>query len=106
MSIASRNHSHSTASDEFAEKAAQLREQFAELIECCPGAASEKLKGLKDNAADLYSKTTERAAEMTKLAMAKTVETVKKYPVQTALVAVGAGLLTWWLLSRRECEDE
>ena len=28
-------------------------------------------------------------------------QTVRKYPVETAVLAVGAGVLVWWLISRR-----
>jgi len=99
MSIASRNGTFSPASAEFAEKLASLRAQIEELMEYVPEAAEETLENLKSSVADLYEEGEEKAVSATKKAVGTTVETLKKYPLQSALVAVGAGLLTWWLLS-------
>ena len=50
-----------------------------------------------DSATDLVGDAKERAMAVGK----QLVDTVRKHPVPTAVAAVGAGLLVWWLLSRR-----
>ncbi len=86
------------SSDQFAEKAAQVKDLLAELAQLAPSAASEQLVALKQSASWLY----EAGADELKKAGTKVVETVKNRPLQTALVGAGIGLLAWWLVARRK----
>jgi hypothetical protein len=86
----------SQGSQDFTEKLSQLRNLFNELAQSAPAAASEAFKELKDKAASFGMSCEEKASTVAKSA----VRTVKDHPTQVALAAIGAGALTWWLLSR------
>jgi len=86
------------ASQEFTRKAAVLRNLFEELVISAPDAAKEQLLGLKNGIASLCEQGTDcTLSSVTN----RVVATVRAHPVQTAAAAIGAGLITWWLLSRR-----
>ncbi len=81
----------------FNEKAAQLRTLVEELVHLAPEAAGAKLGELGDRYQHLLAAGKEKTCQ----AGRQVVSTVKKYPVETALVAVAAGLATWWLVTRK-----
>lgn len=85
------------ASREFVEKAAQLRSLVEDLARGAPEAAKEQIAGMRRNLAALCEEGTECAAG----AAHRVADTVRSHPIQVTVAAVGAGLLTWWLLSRR-----
>jgi ElaB/YqjD/DUF883 family membrane-anchored ribosome-binding protein len=69
----------------FADKAAQLKTLVEELASAAPSAAR-----------DVACQAKERAIEAGK----KVCAAVRKHPVEATAIAVGVGLLAWWLLSR------
>lgn len=71
---------------DFADKAAEAKDA----IGSCASAAPDAMKSA-------FCNGKERIAEAGRSA----VETVRKYPVETAVIAVGAGVLVWWLMTRR-----
>jgi ElaB/YqjD/DUF883 family membrane-anchored ribosome-binding protein len=75
--------------DTFTEKLGELRELLADLAKTAPAAASDSIQSFRKQA-------TAKAGEAAQLA----VKTVKENPVQVALIAAGAGLLAWYLISR------
>lgn len=75
---------------DFSAKAAQLKTLFDELCASAPAAA-------KDAACQAKGKAIEVGR--------KAIDTVRKHPVEAAAVAVGVGLLVWWLVSRRQNAD-
>ncbi len=84
----SNQHESTTA---FADKAAQLKALVEELASAAPSAAK-----------DVACHAKERAIEAGK----KAYEVVRKHPVEVTVVAVGVGLLAWWLLSRSSAKAE
>jgi hypothetical protein len=89
--------SSTTASQEFTRKAGELRHLVEELANSAPEAAKEQILGLKNGIAELC----DQSASCTRDVANRVVDTVRAYPLQVAAAAVGAGLITWWLLSRR-----
>jgi hypothetical protein len=86
------------ASQEFTRKAIELRILVEELANSAPDAAKELLLGLKKGIALLC----DQGKECTISSVAnRVVATVRAHPVQVAAATVGAGLITWSLLSRR-----
>lgn len=43
--------------------------------------------------------------EKTLAAARKVIQTVRKHPLETFAVAIGTGLLVWWLVNRHETAD-
>lgn len=87
----------STNGHDFAEKLGELRDLLADIARAAPGAASETFEELKNKAAAVCESCEHGLSD----AGQRVVKTVKDHPAQVALAAVGAGLLAWWLLSRR-----
>jgi hypothetical protein len=85
------------ASQEFTRKASELRTLVEDLANTAPDAAKEQILGLKNGIASLL----DQGREGTQGVANRVVDTVRTYPLQVAAAAVGAGLITWWLLSRR-----
>ena len=71
---------------DFAAKAAQLKALVEELTQDAPALARQVASQAKETACN---------------ATRKAVDVVRKHPVEAAVVAVGAGLLAWWLITRR-----
>ncbi len=86
-----------SASEHISHQAVKLRALIEDIAKTAPDAAKEKLESLKQGVASLC----ERGKDKTSHLVGKVTDTIKNYPLQTAAAAVGAGLLTWWLLSRR-----
>ncbi len=80
---------------DFATKAAQLKCMFEELCACAPSAASTA-------ASDAACQAKAKAME----AGRKVIDTVRRHPVESAAIAIGTGLLVWWLVNRRSTSDE
>lgn len=80
---------HDTNPD-FAAKAAQLKALVEELTRDAPAIAKQIACQAKETACNV----TRKAADV-----------VRRHPVETAVVAVGAGLLAWWLITRRNSAD-
>jgi hypothetical protein len=97
MVTATATESPNHASQEFSRKAAELRTLVEELANSAPEAAKEQILGLKDGIASLCEQGTECTIGVTN----RVVATVRAHPYQVAVAAIGAGLITWWLLSRR-----
>jgi ElaB/YqjD/DUF883 family membrane-anchored ribosome-binding protein len=90
------------ATQEFTRKVSELRMLVEDLAKSAPEAAREQLSGLKDGIASLLDQGRESTTSMAN----RVVATVKTHPGQVAAAAaaaaVGVGLITWWLISRRE----
>lgn len=71
---------------DFAAKAAQLKALVEELTKDAPVLAKQVANQAKETACN---------------ATRTAVDVVRKHPVEAAVVAVGAGLLAWWLITRR-----
>jgi len=71
---------------DFNAKAAQLKALVEELTKDAPAIAKQVASQAKETACN---------------ATRKAVDVVRKHPVEAAVVAVGAGLLAWWLITRR-----
>ena len=97
MTTASRTLHSSTNGTEFSEKLSELRVLLTDLAKSAPGAASESFDNLKCKTSSMVDSAETGLSNATHAV----VKTVKEHPAQVALAAVGAGLLTWWLLSRR-----
>ncbi len=80
----------SAADTDFAAKAAQLKCLFEELCSGAPDA-------VKDAACQAKAKAI--------AAGRKAVDTVRRHPVETTIIAIGAGLLVWWLMTRKQHDD-
>ncbi len=70
-----------------AAKMAQIKDLVEELWAGAPAAAKEAAVNAK---------------EMATRAGRTAVDTVRKHPFEAVAVAVGTGLLVWWLMSRRK----
>lgn len=79
------------------EKAHQLKVLVEEIISMTPKAVSEKICELNHDGKQLFKDGKDKAGLMGKQAM----EVVRKHPVETALIAVAAGVATWWLITRK-----
>jgi hypothetical protein len=86
-----------SAGEQAQPKASQLCDMIEDIAKTVPEAAREKLESLKQEVTALCERGKDTAEHLAR----KLTRTVKDYPVQTAVAAVGAGLLTWWFLSRR-----
>lgn len=106
MTTASRTLRSSANGTEFSEKLVELRALIADIAKSAPAAASETFDDLKGKAADLCDRACDSAESGLKNATSTVVKTVKEHPAQVALAAVGAGLLAWYLLSRRGGKGE
>lgn len=91
-----------TASSQFTEKASQLRSLLQEMAGLVPSAAGEQFQNLRNSASDFLVSARDGAGSVGRKAYAK----AKEHPAQTALYAIGAAALTWWLLSRRGGESQ
>ena len=80
----------------FNAKLGELRTLLADLAKSAPAAASETFDELKNKASALFDTCDEKVSDASHAVF----KTVKEHPAQVAIAAVGAGLLTWWLLSR------
>ena len=87
----------SSASEQVSHQASQLCALIEDIAKTAPDAAKEKLDSLKQGVTALCERGRITAGNLTR----KLTDTVRAHPVQTAAAAVGAGLLTWWLLNRR-----
>jgi hypothetical protein len=85
------------ATQEFTRKASELRTLVEELASSAPDAAKEQILGLKNGISSLCDQGKDCTADLAN----RVVSTVRAHPIQVAAAAVGAGLITWWLLSRR-----
>ena len=83
--------------DAFNEKAAQLSTLVQELLHLAPQAASAKLGELKEQGQQFVADGKEKASQATR----QVLDTVRRHPLEAMLVAVGSGLLAWWLLTRK-----
>jgi hypothetical protein len=81
---------------EFSSKLGELRTLLADLARSAPAAASGSFEDLKAKATEFCEACEGKVSDATKAVVQK----VKERPGQTLMAAVGAGLLTWWLLSR------
>lgn len=92
----------------FGDKLTELRALLGDIAKAAPGAASDAFDELKNKAkalCDCHPETGE-GCEAKPCAMTRTVvKVVKEHPAQVALVAVSAGLLAWWLLTRGRKAD-
>ena len=97
MTTASRTLRSSTNGHEFSEKIVELRALLADIAKSAPAAASDTFEELKAKATALCDSAEGGVNRVTHTV----VKTVKEHPAQVAIAAVGAGLLAWWLLSRK-----
>lgn len=84
----------------YAEKAAQLKALIDDLLSCAPGAKERVVdegRRFVDQGRELYEHGKDKACQATR----QVADTVRRHPVETAVIALGAGLLTWWLVTRR-----
>ncbi|MBA3699878.1 MAG: hypothetical protein H0W78_13600 [Planctomycetes bacterium] len=105
MTTASRTLRSSANGSDFSEKLGELRTLLSDLAKSAPAAASETFDDLKCKVSDLGERCESGISSATK----SVVKTVKEHPAQVALAAVGAvgaGLLAWWLLSKRGESDK
>ncbi len=102
MTITARNLQSSTNGTEFREKLSELRALITDLAKSAPAAAGESFDELKNKASSMCDSAESGIGSATHAV----VKTVKEHPAQVAIAAVGAGLLTWWLLSRRGGKGE
>lgn len=86
-----------SASEHVSHQAGKLRALIEDIAKTAPDAAKEKLESLKHGVSALCEQGKDKASHL----VGKVTETIKAHPLQAAAAAVGAGLLTWWLLSRR-----
>jgi hypothetical protein len=84
------------ATQEFTRKASELRTLVEELVNTAPDAAKEQLLGLKNGLSSLCDQSKECTRSVTNQVAAA----VRAHPIEVAAAAVGAGLITWWLLRR------
>ena len=89
-------------SSAFSAKLSELQTLLGELAQAAPSAASETFEDLKSKASALCDSCEEKVTDATNTV----VKTVKQYPTQVALAAVGAGLIAWWLFSRNAKKDD
>lgn len=94
--------SASTEPSEFSAKLCELRTLLGELAKSAPSAASETFDDLKSKASELFDSCEDKVTDATH----SVAKTVKKYPTQVALAAVGAGLIAWYLLSRNSHKED
>lgn len=99
MTIKSAPHNSSldALSDNFSQQAGTLRSLIEDIADSVPEAAKEKLEALKAEVASFCERGKDRAGNL----VGKVTDTIKSHPLESAAAAVGAGLLTWWLLNRR-----
>ena len=86
-----------SASDHVSHQASQLYALIEDIAKTAPEAAKEKLENLKQGVTKFCEHGKDRAGEFA----CKVKDTIKAHPMKSAAAAVGAGLLTWWLLTRR-----
>jgi hypothetical protein len=93
-------HAGTASGDEetFLHRASRLRELVRELACVAPATEKSRLAALERAVAGLGAGHDEagRAGESADL-----IETLRAHPVQVTAAAVGAGVLTWWLLGWR-----
>ena len=90
-----------TPGHSFGDKLSELRALLADIAKSAPAAASEAFDELKAKAAALCESHPASEDGTAKSCVTQTVvKVVKEHPAQVALVAVSAGLLAWWLLTR------
>ena len=71
---------------DFTSKAADAKDAIGSCYDAAPAAAKSAACEAKKRLAEAGSQA---------------LQTVRKYPVETAILAIGAGALVWWLMSRR-----
>lgn len=81
----------------FHEKANQLKALVAEIFSMAPKAVNEKICEMGHDGKQLFMDGKDKAGQVGKQA----IEVVRKRPVETALIAVAAGVATWWLITRK-----
>ena len=86
-----------SAGDYVSSQAAKLCDMIEDIAKTAPEAAKEKLECLRAGVTSLCESGKDKAAKV----VGKVTDTIKAYPLQSAAAAVGVGLLTWWVLSRR-----
>jgi len=82
---------------DFREKACQLKALIEELFTMAPKVVSEKVCELNHDGKQLLAEGKEKACQASKQAL----DIVRKHPLETTLIAVAAGLATWWLITRK-----
>lgn len=97
MTTASRPLRSSTDDSDYSAKLGELRSLLSELAKSAPAAAGATFDELTHTASSLCDGAESGIAK----ASHAVVKTVKDHPVPIAMAALGAGLLAWWLLSRR-----
>jgi hypothetical protein len=91
-----------TADDEaFLQRAARLQQLLRELADVAPAGARERIADVERMVVALCAGAGEPEGVQAGESPASVVETVRSHPVQVAAAAIGAGVLTWWLLDRR-----
>jgi ElaB/YqjD/DUF883 family membrane-anchored ribosome-binding protein len=79
------NHAADPVAD-FAAKAGEAKDAIGSCYASAPAA-------VKSAACDAKQRLTEAGSQA--------LQTVRRYPVETAVIALGAGVLVWWLMTRR-----
>jgi ElaB/YqjD/DUF883 family membrane-anchored ribosome-binding protein len=87
-----------STTDQFRDKASQIKGQFGELAGIAKNAAGEKIATLKDGASSLYKSGVEKACA----AKDGAADFVSENPIKSVLVAAGIGLVAGMLLTRRK----
>lgn len=85
-----------TATDQFREKAGELKEDLKEMGHLAPDVAREKFEHLKQSASAAYEKGKDCASDTKQSVEAY----IRERPIQTVLIAAGAGMLLGYLISR------
>jgi ElaB/YqjD/DUF883 family membrane-anchored ribosome-binding protein len=88
----------STSTDRLRQQAGTVGEDLRELGRLSKDAAREKFEGAKHSAEEMARHARDRAVEME----GQLEDFVTRKPIQSLLMAAGAGvILGWWLSSRR-----
>ena len=86
-----------TACEQLREKAGALREDLRDIGSLAPDAAREKFRAIKADAKECMEQSRERVAD----AKEGVEEFIRERPLQSVMIAAGAGVLIGLLLSRR-----
>lgn len=86
-----------TACEQLRDKASALREDLREIGSLAPDAAREKFRAMKSDASQCMESARERVAD----AKEGVEEFIRERPIQSVMIAAGAGVLVGLLLSRR-----
>lgn len=85
-----------TASEQFRARATEVKEDLKAMGALAPEVAHEKFAELRESTAQCMERTKERAQE----AKGSVEDFIRERPIQTVLIAAGAGMLIGYLLKQ------